>query len=91
MPIKKLNESELLGLYEIVSSIARTAQLVPMEDLEGWQLIISKSHALGPIIDPTLYRNKGMDNLEEQQILLNGFMVFRDAIEKVKKLGKARR
>lgn len=85
-----LNGEELQNVYDLVTMVARTAQYVPIEDVQKWLHTISISHALGPIMEPTMYRDGGMDNLQEQKILADGFLTFRQAIEKVKELGLAR-
>lgn len=85
-----ITESHFKLTWEMVLMVSRTAQLVSAEDVSALLEVVQQGHALGPIVDPTLYRDGGMDNLEEQQTLAEGFLAFRRAIDKVKQMGEER-
>lgn len=85
MPIEAFkDDEEFHAFWAVLTSVARTAQLIPIEQAQKALNTISLSHALGPIIEPTMYRDMGLDNLEQQQILAEGFLAFRKAIDQVK-------
>ena len=53
--------------------------MVSLMDLEGFLDRISKSHALGPIIDPTLYQH-AMGNLQKIEILARELLSFQKKV-----------
>lgn len=71
-------------LMAMIMSTCQLAQLVSIEDINWLIQGNSISHALGPIIDPTKYRDGGMDNLEDQQKILLPFLALRKAIEEIR-------
>lgn len=85
-----MNDQQFKFTWDLLLSVSRTAQFIPVEDVRELLNVVSQSHAIGPLIDPTKYRDGGMDNLEEQKVLAEGFLAFRTAIEKVRQLGLER-
>lgn len=81
---KTLTETEFHMTWELLLNIARMAQLIEVDTVHKVLNTIAVSHAMGPIIDPTKYRDVGMDNLHEQQVLAEGFLAFRKSIEDVR-------
>ena len=50
--------------------VARAVMDIPAGELSQ---VISRSHAIGPILDPTRYR-AGMKNLENQQVIVDAIL-----------------
>lgn len=68
MPDNELSDNELVEQtrmdWQLLASQARVIAMLPLED---WLAAIERSHALGPILDPTLWReaNEKMDEVAE--------------------------
>ncbi len=73
--------------WDVLLAVARMAQMIPAEDVQNLLSISSMADSLGPIMYPTEYR-AGMQYVEEQRILASAFLVFRNAIEQVKAIGR---
>ncbi len=78
-----MTDNEFNMLWSVILSLARTAQPIPVDQVQLLIETANRADAIMPILDPTAYRD-GMDNLEDQRILANGFLAFRRAVEEVR-------
>lgn len=65
-----------------MSQLVMICRLVLRIDFAGLENTISKAHTVGPILDPTAYRD-GMRNLKDQEQIVRAAKRFREDIEKV--------
>ncbi len=78
-----MTDDEFKMLWAMITSLARQAQLIPVEKV---QMLIDTAHradTIMPILDPTAYR-AGAHNLDDQVAIAEGFLAFRRAIDQVK-------
>lgn len=60
-----------------VMHVALAAQLLAAHDLPALLEAIAKAEAIGPILDPTLYRQKGKAMMEDREILRAALPLWR--------------
>lgn len=74
-----MEREEYTMALELVFSIARMVSPLPLKEMLE---MIELSETLGPIVDPTLWRNmhQGLDQLKE---LLRGLRAFQQVVEKL--------
>lgn len=78
-----MTDDEFKVLWSLIVGLAQSAQLIPVEKVEMLIETAIRAHNIMPILDPTAYRS-GMQNLDDQKTLAEGFLKFRKAIEQVK-------
>lgn len=74
-----MNDEDYFGTQQRILMFAR---LVRTEDLEGFLQRVGTAHALGPILDPTRYRD-AMSNLQSLERLAAGLRHFQKVVEEV--------
>jgi hypothetical protein len=79
-----LNDDEYKATFALITSIARTAQVLPMETLSKLLNTIGVMQGIAPILEPAAWMRGGGDNLNDQQEIAEAFVTFRKAIERVK-------
>jgi hypothetical protein len=78
-----MTEEEFLMLWTMITSLARQAQLIPVEKV---RMLIDTAHradTIMPVLDPTVWR-ANRHHLDDQVTLAEGFLAFRKAIDNVK-------
>lgn len=74
-----MTEREMNDLWQMIANVARVAAVIPLDQVRRLQAMNERAHALGPILDPTTYRNR-MADAEVAKELLAAFARFRAEI-----------
>ena len=64
------------------TQILAFAQVVRDMPLDEFMLAISRAHSLGPIVDPTLYRD-GVANMTKIEDLARGLLEFQRVVRRI--------
>lgn len=71
------HEDDFAEQMELLAGLVRPLLLV---DVEPLRRTVGQAEALGPIIDPTQYRNGGSTRLVQQRRFLDAVAEFQDAV-----------
>ena len=78
--MSRLTAEQYRSGLDMVTMAARQIALVPvrqmLDDLEHFDTV-------GPILQPTMYRDGGGDNLQDQRMLLRAARMLQDAVDEI--------
>lgn len=78
-----MTDEEFRATWAAVLAVARTAQIIPIEDVQKLIETANMAESIGPILYPSEYQ-RGNNNLDDQRLVARGFLEFRKAIDKVR-------
>lgn len=77
-----MKDEEIREVQDAILMACRMACLIPLKQVDELRDTLTRAHSLGPILQPTEYRNR-MPNLERLERILGPFEKFRRALEPI--------
>lgn len=77
-----MKDKEIREVQDAVLMVCRIACAIPLEQVDELRATLMRAHSLGPILQPTEYRDR-MPNLERLEQILGPFEKFRRALEPI--------
>ncbi len=78
-----MSDTEFKILWDTILAVTRMASVIDPAEVRKLIDTANMAASVGPILYPSEYQ-RGAANVEEQRILAEGFLAFREAIDQVK-------